>query len=104
MTTVWTAAHSWYYQDIPDEDITRVLADVEVRGIPGADVEVRGIPGAEVEVRGMPVTGAARSLPPSAAPVAEAAVGSLVEPLRGLGGDALATRTAGTFRCTITSL
>jgi hypothetical protein len=79
---------------IPDEDITRVLADVEVRGIPGADVEVRGIP----------VTGAARSLPPSAAPVAEAAVGSLVEPLRGLGGDALATRTAGTFRCTITSL
>jgi hypothetical protein len=84
---------------VPDEDITRVLADVEVRGIP----EVREIPGADVEVRAAGTT-EVRSLPLSASPVAEAAVASLVEPLRGLGGDSLATRTAGTFRCTITSL
>lgn len=65
----------------PDEDITRVVSEVEVRA------RAQG-----------------RSLPPGAAPLVQAVVGSLLEPLRGLGGQVLATRTAGTFRCTITSL
>jgi hypothetical protein len=78
---------------VPDEDLTRVVAEVEVHGRPGTS--------AESEVRAH-VEG--RSLPPSAGAVAEAAVAGLVEPLRGLGGEALATRTAGSFRCTITSL
>jgi hypothetical protein len=80
---------------VPDEDLTRVVAEVEVRRRPGTSPETEVRAHAHVE---------GQSLPPSAAPVAEAAVAGLVEPLRGLGGEALATRTAGSFRCTITSL
>jgi len=83
---------------VPDEDITRVLVlvDAVAPARQGTDAE------ADAQVRAHPDAG--RPLPPGAAAVAEAAVGSLVETLRGLGGQALATRTSGTFRCTITSL
>ena len=58
----------------PDGDVTRVSAEVRVAA-PGAAV------------------------PPAAAALAERAVASLVEPLRGLGGEATATRVDVEVRC-----
>jgi len=63
---------------VPDEDMTRVLSDVRVT--------------------------AAHPLPPAAAPVAASAVATLLEALRGLGGESSATRVETLVTCTITSL
>jgi hypothetical protein len=66
---------------VPDEDVTGVLADVRVTPSPGA-----------------------HPLPPAAAPLADTAVATLLEPLRGLGGEASATRVESRLKCVVTSL
>jgi hypothetical protein len=71
----------------PDGDVSRVSADVRTTAAPGAGA----------------VPAPAHALAPAAATLAEASVATLLEPLRGLGGEATATRVEVEVRCQVGS-
>lgn len=86
---------------VPDEDISRVRADVDV------NAEVYAGPPKAEPAKPEPTKAdadTARPLPPAAGPAAAASVGSLLEALRGLGGQSIATRTEVAVQCTISNL